>query len=66
MKREILDVRHPGNCCPGHDDFPCDTYKNRRSKAKRSEGIKREHRHVRRVKKLSLEKEIKNSELGGE
>lgn len=54
MKREILDVYQPGHCCPGHDKYPSDTYKNRRSVSKRAEGIKKEHRHARRVKRLGL------------
>lgn len=60
MKREIIDIKHPGNCCPGHDDYPCETYKNNRSKKARSKGIKLEHRYVRRVKKLDLNKQVKH------
>ncbi|EBX1873577.1 hypothetical protein DRD23_08690 [Salmonella enterica subsp. enterica serovar Enteritidis] len=54
MKREINDVIDPGSCCPGHDTFPADTYRSNRSKKARAEGIKKEHRHVRRVKKHRL------------
>lgn len=56
MKREIKNVKSAKSldqCCPGHDDFPCDTYRNRRSKKARSKGIAREHRYVRRIVKLS-------------
>lgn len=60
MKREILDVySDPGNCCPGHDDYPSDKYRNRRSRLKRAEGIKKEHRHARRVKKMNLAQSLK-------
>ncbi|AJQ20938.1 hypothetical protein Phi10_043 [Salmonella phage vB_SentM_Phi_10] len=58
MKREILDVYYPGSCCPGHDKYPADTYKNRRSKSKRSDSIKKEHRHVRRVKRQNLKSDL--------
>lgn len=60
MKREIIEIKHPGNCCPGHDEYPCETYKNNRSKRARSKGIKLEHRYVRRIKKLNLIKQVKN------
>lgn len=59
MKREITDVYYPGYCCPGHDDYPGDTYRNRRSKKARSKGIKKEHRHARRVKKQMLDAVLK-------
>lgn len=59
MKREITDVCRPGHCCPGHDKFPADKYSNRRSVHKRAEGIKREHRHARRVKRQALDAEVK-------
>lgn len=58
MKREIMDVYEPGSCCPGHDKYPSDTYKNRRSKAQRSKSIKKEHRHARRVKRLGLKADL--------
>lgn len=41
-------------CCPGHDDFHNESYKNRRSKKARSMGKKREHRHVRRLRKADI------------
>ncbi|EPX4280057.1 hypothetical protein ACH1ZL_06550 [Citrobacter freundii] len=59
MKREITDVFSPGSCCPGHDKYPADKYKNRRSVHARAEGIKREHRHSRRVKRHELDAEVK-------
>lgn len=44
---------------PGHDDYPSDTYRNRRSKKARAKGIKKEHRHARRVKKQMLNISVK-------
>lgn len=51
MKRELTEIthlKHVSGCCPGHDDFPCETYKNRRSKKRRAKDKAREHRYVRR------------------
>ena len=59
MRREIEDVWRPGHCGPGHDKYPEDTYRSNRSKRARSEGIKKEHRHARRVKRHSLQSDIK-------
>lgn len=54
MKRMIFTIRRGDcGCCPGHDNFPCDTYRNRRSKKARSRDIKREHRFVRRYLKAT-------------
>lgn len=56
MKREIKDVKPLcDGCCPGHDEYPTETYSNPRSKRARSEWKAREHRHARRVKKQQLE-----------
>lgn len=60
MRREIEVYKGPrrmDQCCPGHDDWPNDTYRNRRSKAARARDIKREHRYIRRVLKLNLLRE---------
>lgn len=53
MKREIALVK-PGmfGCCPGHDEFPDGTYRNRRSKKARARDKAKEHRFVRRKAKL--------------
>lgn len=61
MRREIIDVYNPGYCCPGHDKYPSNTYKNRRSKSARAEGIKKEHRHARRVKRMYLLNDVKEA-----
>lgn len=60
MKREIKDLKRIYQCCPGHDDWPCDTYKSRRSKKARSRDKAKEHRYVRRIKRLQLNKESKD------
>lgn len=60
MRREIETVkrrRDISGCCPGHDDYPVESYKNRRSKAARAEGIKKEHRAFRRVSRLLTNRE---------
>ena len=58
MKREIVDVvRYPSPCCPGHDQFPNDTYRSRRSKKARARDKGVEHRFARRVKNYQLRKD---------
>lgn len=55
MKREILTFRrmkHVSGCCPGHDDYPTEKYRNNRSTRARSRDKKKEHRHARRVIKM--------------
>lgn len=60
MKREIIDYdRHCCGCCPGHDRFPNETYKNRRSKKQRAKDKKREHQVARKKAKKAVEKDIK-------
>jgi len=54
MKREIVNVTHPGRCCPGHDKYPNATYKNRRSTKARARDMAKEHRHARRVVRADL------------
>lgn len=60
MKRELLNYkRGVSGCCPGHDEFPCDTYKNNRSKRARSRDKKREHQLVR----VLQSRQLRNTEL---
>ncbi|CCE60794.1 hypothetical protein tf_39 [Pseudomonas phage tf] len=62
MKRELKDLKrlkYCSGCCPGHDDWPCDTYRNNRSKSARARDIKKEHQWVRRKKKYLLQLELK-------
>ncbi|QHJ79796.1 MAG: hypothetical protein [Caudoviricetes sp.] len=59
MKRDIIDVYKPGHCRPGHDKYPCDSYKNRRSKKQRAIYKAKEHRHFRRVSRLSIVSEAR-------
>jgi hypothetical protein len=50
MKREILihkQHRDIGGCCPGHDEYPDETYKSNRSKRARSRDKQKEHQYVR-------------------
>ena len=52
MKREILKFklkRNINGCCPGHDDWPDETYRGRKSKKARSRSKKREHQYARRI-----------------
>ncbi|AMQ66119.1 hypothetical protein AAY80_143 [Stenotrophomonas phage vB_SmaS-DLP_6] len=49
MKREIKRHIRLGDCCPGHDKYPNDSYANNRSKRARARGIAKEHRHARRL-----------------
>jgi hypothetical protein len=64
MKRDILTVIRStygrgeiSKCCPGHDVFPADTYRNRRSKAARSRDIKIEHRLARHIMNANIRDE---------
>ena len=52
--KTLKRLRHINGCCPGHDDFPSDTYRNRRSKKARSRDKAKEHRYVRRTRKQHL------------
>jgi hypothetical protein len=59
MKREILKhKRHVSFCCPGHDTFPNETYKSRRSKHARARDKKLEHQVARSMAKRELREEV--------
>ena len=59
MKRQILQLRRGDcGCCPGHDTFPMETYKNNRSKRARSRDKKAEHQHARSILRRQLINEI--------
>jgi len=61
MRREIENIKSPRQldaCCPGHDDWPNDVYRNRRSIRARARDIKREHRFARRVLRFALLREV--------
>ncbi len=59
MKREIILAGiHTGWCCPGHDLYPNETYRSRRSKKARSRDKKIEHQHARSIMKRETQKEI--------
>ena len=57
MKRQILEhkrFKFISGCCPGHDQYPVETYNGKTSKKARSKGIKKEHRVARRISKQNL------------
>jgi len=58
MKRDILRVKRKkyiNGCCPGHDDYPDETYKGRRSKKARARDKKIEHQHARSILKRNVD-----------
>lgn len=60
MKRDILTIRRRkmiNGCCPAHDDWPSETYRNRASVHTRSRDKKKEHRYFRRTTKQYQEEE---------
>lgn len=59
MKREIITLkRGVSGCCPGHDNYPNDSYGNRRSKKARRITKKKEHKYVRTLLSRSIKEEI--------
>lgn len=60
MQRQILQFkRGVCGCCPGHDDYPTETYNSRRSKKARSRDKKVEHQHARSLMKRQLTNDVK-------
>lgn len=61
MRREILDY-YPGDnttgCCPGHDNYPNQTYRSRRSKRARARDKKKEHQHARTAANRAMMREL--------
>ncbi len=67
MKREITTHRpHVSGCCPGHDEFPNDSYRNRRSKKARARDIKREHKAARSIARRKLQADVAAHHKNGE
>jgi hypothetical protein len=61
VKREIvLAGIHTGWCCPGHDKYPNETYRSRRSKKARRRDKKMEHQHARTILNRQISKEMIN------
>lgn len=62
MRRDILvtkRIKDISGCCPGHDQWPVETYGSRRSKRARSRDKKLEHRVARTIlKRMLIEKEV--------
>lgn len=45
-------------CCPGHDKFPSETYRNRRSKKAHTRDTKLAHQIARARERMELMKEV--------
>jgi hypothetical protein len=58
MKPYGVNPRWHQNCCPGHDVFPRETYRNNRSKRAQTRDTAIAHRAERRRVKLTLLKAI--------
>lgn len=61
MRRGILEFKIEKNvsgCCPGHDKYPDDVYRNRKSKKARARGKTKEHKYVRFLSKIALRKVV--------
>lgn len=58
MKREIMQYVHVEQCCPGHDSYPSDTFKSRRSKKARAKSKQKEHKYARSLRKEFLRREL--------
>ena len=58
MKLDGIKRKEVG-CCPGHDKFPTDTYRNRRSVHARAKGIQLTHQTQRARSKAALVIEMK-------
>ncbi len=56
--------RCDSGCCPGHDRFPRQTYRNRRSKAAQTRDTKIMHRMERRRSRMTLRCETLSGEHG--
>lgn len=64
MKRQIFQFHRGGcSCCPGHDNYPGESYKNRRSKKARVKGKKIEHKYARTLLKRDLNKELEDEQV---
>lgn len=61
MKREILEHKRKkkiNGCCPGHDEWPDETYSSRLSRKARSRDKKKEHKYVRLLRKQQLRRDL--------
>jgi hypothetical protein len=54
--------RRDCGCCPGHDKFPRETYRNRRSKRAHTRDTKTAHRIERRNTRLATKAEGRREE----
>lgn len=63
MRRMIFEfkrMKHISGCCPGHDSYPCEAYRNNRSKTARSKSKKLENRLARRKASLMINSQLTN------
>jgi len=63
MKREILNYKRAkiiSGCCPGHDEWPVETYGNRKSVKARSRDKQSEHQYVRSLRRRKMKEEFDN------
>jgi hypothetical protein len=61
MKRLTLEHKRGklvSGCCPGHDDYPTECYKSRRSKRARARQRKKENQNARQRAKTELRKTL--------
>jgi hypothetical protein len=58
MKPYGLDEHGMRGCCPGHDEFPMESYSSRRSKKCHRMTTKRKRREFRRRQKQNLQEQI--------
>ncbi len=49
--------RKDRGCCPGHDKFPSETYRNRRSKKAQTRDTKTAHKRARAAIRAEIKKE---------
>jgi hypothetical protein len=60
MKPYGLDKYGMRGCCPGHDEFPRETYNSRRSKKRHRLDTKKKRREFRRKQRQKLREQIIN------
>lgn len=61
MRRDIMNCKlqkDVNGCCPGHDDYPNEKYRSRRSTKARARDKKVEHQHARSLLKRMMNKEL--------
>lgn len=59
LKAGLIKPEEIPCCCPGHDEFSSEAYRNNRSKRAMARGKRRWHRIARRRGKLQLSAEVR-------